>query len=145
MSIALGSGSLYSTVEDLLHFRDALLSFQLLSPESTELLLSGKVTIREDASYAYGFFDRTVGGQRMVGHGGGAPGVGSFLSMYPASGYTFIVLSNSDNAYPVLDYLEADPAVTSSLAAAAKQGSPTPAAVTPTGTDAPAPDAGTPP
>ena len=35
-------------------------------------------------------------GYRMVGHTGGAPGVCSFLSMYLDTGYTVVVLSNSD-------------------------------------------------
>ncbi len=104
------AGGGYSTVEDLLNFRNALLSFELLNPESTELLLTGKVVVRENSNYAYGFFDRVVAGQRVVGHGGGAPGVCSSLNMYPDTGYTVIVLSNSDNGcILVLDYLKDKP------------------------------------
>ena len=59
------AGGGYSTVEDLLNFSNALLGHRLLSPESTELLLAGKVEIRERSQYAYGFLDRTIGGQRV--------------------------------------------------------------------------------
>jgi CubicO group peptidase (beta-lactamase class C family) len=91
------SGGGFSTVEDLLRFRNALLAHWLLSPESTKLLLAGKVEIRENAQYAYGFFDRMVENQRVVGHGGGAPGVCSSLDIYLDQGYTLVVLSNSDS------------------------------------------------
>lgn len=48
-------------------FRNALLNYELLSPSATELLLTGKVVMRENSGYAYGFMDRIVGGQRVVG------------------------------------------------------------------------------
>jgi D-alanyl-D-alanine carboxypeptidase len=100
------AGGGYSTVEDLLNFSKALLGHRLLNPESTELLLAGKVEVREGSQYAYGFFDRTIGGQREVGHGGGAPGVCTFLEMYLDWGYTVVVLSNTDHGcFPVLEFL----------------------------------------
>ena len=108
------AGGGYSTVEDLLNFSNALLGYRLLSPESTELLLAGKVEIREDYKYAYGFFDRVISGQRVVGHGGGAPGVCTSMEMYLDSGYTIIVLSNSDQGcFPILEFLREHPFETS--------------------------------
>ncbi|MGD8904976.1 MAG: serine hydrolase domain-containing protein, partial [Anaerolineae bacterium] len=91
------SGGGFSTVEDLLRFRNGLLDHHLLSPESTELLLAGKVRLGEGAQYAYGFIDRIQEGQRVVGHSGGAPGVCDFLDIYLDSGYTLVILSNSDS------------------------------------------------
>ena len=106
------AGGSYSTVEDLLRFTNALLSYRLLSPESTALLLEGKVEIREGRRYAYGFFDRTIRGQRVVGHGGGAPGVCTMMDIFFDSGYTVIVLSNSDqDCVPVLEFLGQHPFV----------------------------------
>ena len=46
--------------------------------------------------YAYGFFDRVVGGRRFVGHGGGAPGMNGELAFEPGGGYVVVVLSNFD-------------------------------------------------
>jgi hypothetical protein len=104
------AGGGYSTVEDLLNFSKALLAYRLLSPESTELLLAGKVELREGSQYAYGFFDRMVGRQRVVGHGGGAPGVCTSMEMYLDSGHTVIVLSNTDlGCFPVLEFLQQHP------------------------------------
>jgi hypothetical protein len=100
------AGGGYSTVEDLLNFSDVLLGHRLLSPESTELLLAGKVEVREGSQYASGFFDMTIGDQREVGHGGGAPEVCTFLEMYLDSGYAVVVLSNTDQGcFLVLEFL----------------------------------------
>jgi D-alanyl-D-alanine carboxypeptidase len=104
------AGGGYSTAGDLLRFRNALLSHALLDLASTELLLAGKAEMAEGVSYAYGFMDRTDAGVRAVGHTGGAPGVCSFLWIYPDTGYTIVVLSNSDNGcVPVLMYLRENP------------------------------------
>jgi CubicO group peptidase (beta-lactamase class C family) len=94
--VGTSAGGGYSTVEDLLSFANALLDHQLLSPESTELLLEGKVELREGRYYAYGFFDMLIEGQRVVAHSGGAPGVCTFMEIYLDSGYTAIALSNTD-------------------------------------------------
>jgi D-alanyl-D-alanine carboxypeptidase len=104
------AGGGYATAGDLLRFRTALLSHVLLGPASTELLLSGKADMADGVRYAYGFMDRMEAGVRSVGHTGGAPGICSFLWIYPDTGYTIVVLSNSDGGcVPVLRYLRDDP------------------------------------
>ena len=50
------AGGGYSTAPDLLSFRNALVNYQLLSPESTKLLLEGKIQVMDQVKYAYGFF-----------------------------------------------------------------------------------------
>jgi CubicO group peptidase (beta-lactamase class C family) len=104
------AGGGFSTVEDLLRFGNALLDHRLLSPASTELVLAGKVRMGERGQYAYGFMDRMVENQRVVGHGGGAPGICSLLSIYLDLGYTTIVLTNSDQ-----DCLAADEIIKAAL------------------------------
>jgi D-alanyl-D-alanine carboxypeptidase len=91
------AGGGYSTVEDLARFADALLGHELLDPDATELLLTGKVESWPGARYAYGFEDlRDADGNGAVGHGGGAPGMNGDLRMYPESGYVVAVLANMD-------------------------------------------------
>jgi hypothetical protein len=63
---------------------------------SPELLLAGKVPYNDRVQYACGFLEMMVNGQRVVGHGGGAPGVCSSLHCHVEQGYTVVVLSNSD-------------------------------------------------
>jgi hypothetical protein len=59
----------YSTVEDLLHFANALEQNKLLNGHNTELLTTGKIDTPM-SRYGYGFADRTVTGARCFGHGG---------------------------------------------------------------------------
>jgi D-alanyl-D-alanine carboxypeptidase len=52
------AGGGYATVEDFARFAEALLNHELLSPESTELLITGKEEIGPGVEYGYGFADR---------------------------------------------------------------------------------------
>jgi D-alanyl-D-alanine carboxypeptidase len=90
------AGGGYSTVEDLQRFADALRNHKLLDEHYTELLTTGKVNTGNGDKYAYGFMDRTSGGVRSFGHGGGAPGMNGDLTIYPQSGYVLTVLANMD-------------------------------------------------
>lgn len=98
------AGGGYSTVEDLLRFDIALRANRLLSPAYTETVLAGKVDtpFRPGERYAYGFIDARVGGTRITGHGGGAPGINANLDMYLDLGYTAAVLSNYDGAAEIV-------------------------------------------
>ena len=89
------AGGGYSTAEDLLKFSAALMGNKLLSAKYTEIVTTGKVAAG-GGKYGYGFGDRVTNGQRSFGHNGGAPGVGANLVIYPASGYTFVMLTNYD-------------------------------------------------
>lgn len=84
-----------STAPDLLRFDQALRSHKLLSPELTSLITTGKVDVdMPGEKYAYGFEESNEDGKRIVGHGGGAPGMNCDLRMFWDSGYTTIVMSN---------------------------------------------------
>ncbi len=90
------AGGGYSTVEDLLSFSNALIGNKLLTPEYTELAIKGKVRRSENVMYAYGIQDRKENNHRIIGHGGGFPGISSKLDIYKDLGYTVIVMSNFD-------------------------------------------------
>lgn len=90
------AGGGYSTVEDLLSFSNALLDHTLLSAAYTDTVAAGKVDVGVNDQYAYGFRERYENGHRIIGHGGGFPGISSNLSMYPDLGYTVAVLTNID-------------------------------------------------
>ena len=102
------AGGGYSTVEDLARFAHALLGHTLLSPDSTKLLITGKVKAGP-GRYAYGFEDaRDAHGNGWVGHGGGAPGMNGDLKIYPKTGYVVAVLANLDPpaAQRISEYLD---------------------------------------
>jgi CubicO group peptidase (beta-lactamase class C family) len=92
-----GGGS--STVGDLLKFDQALRNYKLVSPEMTHLITTGKVhppRFPDGVKYAYGFGERVIDGNRVVGHAGGAPGMNGELDMHVDTGYTVVVLANRD-------------------------------------------------
>ena len=91
------AGGGYSTVEDMLKFSVALRSNKLLNQKYTELVMKGQVeTQGSGAKYGYGFGDKEINGQRIVGHNGGAPGIGANVDIFPTLGYTAVVLTNYD-------------------------------------------------
>jgi D-alanyl-D-alanine carboxypeptidase len=106
------AGGGYSTVEDLARFAHALLSHKLLSPDATELLITGKAEAASGplgGRYAYGFEDaRDAYSNGWVGHGGGALGMNGDLRIYPKSGYVVTVLANIDPpaAHRIAEYLD---------------------------------------
>ena len=110
------AGGGYSTVGDFARFAAAIRERRLLDAAHTTLLLSGKVPVGQGVQYAYGFFDRVVGGRRFVGHTGGAPGMNGALEFEPNGGYVVVVLSNFDSpaatqvAAFILNSLPATPA-----------------------------------
>ncbi len=92
------AGGGYSTVEDLLAFDVALRQNKLISKESFDEMITPKSEMGPDFGYGYLFGNRTVEGQRIVGHNGGAPGINAVLDMYLDSGYTVAVMANYDEA-----------------------------------------------
>lgn len=92
------AGGGFSTVEDLIRFAAALQNGKLLDKKHADIVLAGKVAMgrRGNAKYAYGFFDETSRGTRVVGHGGGFPGINAQLDIYLDKGYAVAVMSNYD-------------------------------------------------
>jgi CubicO group peptidase (beta-lactamase class C family) len=92
------AGGGYSTVGDLLRFGEALRGHRLLSSASTALLLEGKVEMagRAGSWYGYGFTVEEQGSGVVVGHGGGAPGIGSKLDIYLDRPLLTAVMTNYD-------------------------------------------------
>jgi CubicO group peptidase (beta-lactamase class C family) len=90
------AGGGFSTVEDLLRFDVALRGHHLLDQKHADLILTGKVATGRRGEYGYGFFVEKLPGTRVVGHGGGFPGINSALDMYLDNGWTVAVMSNYD-------------------------------------------------
>lgn len=93
MSTAYAAGALYSTVEDLLLWDQALYTDKLVSRKSLD-----EAFTPFKSNYGYGWsigkrFDRQV-----IGHGGGIFGFSTYIARYPADRVTVIVLSNVEGA-----------------------------------------------
>jgi CubicO group peptidase (beta-lactamase class C family) len=89
------AGALYSTVEDLLRWDQALYTDKLVSTESLRALFTPV-----KGGYGYGWYINQRHHRRVVEHGGGIAGFVTSLSRYPEDKATFIVLSNIEFANP---------------------------------------------
>ncbi|WNC68804.1 serine hydrolase domain-containing protein [Thalassotalea nanhaiensis] len=98
VSYALGSGDIYSTVDDLLNWEQSLYSSKLLSEESQKLLFAGES--QEFGNYGYGFriqkYQRasTESKGTLTRHGGSMNGFLSNLHRYTDDKLTVIILAN---------------------------------------------------
>lgn len=101
---ASADGGLRTTADDLLHFDQALYGDKLLNANSRQQMFT---PVGPAPFYASGWFTKSIGGHRAVGHGGGAPGINAEFRRYLDDGYTLIVLSNYDmGATPLADEIE---------------------------------------
>jgi CubicO group peptidase (beta-lactamase class C family) len=92
------AGGGFSTVKDLHRFALALLAEKYVSKESLKEMWTDHL----GAGYGYGFTVAVGPAGRVVGHGGGFPGINSNLDIYLDSGYIVAVMSNIDRgASPV--------------------------------------------
>jgi CubicO group peptidase (beta-lactamase class C family) len=89
------AGALYSTVEDLLLWDQALYTEKLVSRKSLETMFR-----LGQGNYGYGWFIGQRLGHKYVEHGGGIAGFATYISRYPEDKVTAIVLSNFETANP---------------------------------------------
>jgi D-alanyl-D-alanine carboxypeptidase len=73
-------------------------SARLVSAASRDALFSATIDY-PGGRYALGFQEKVRGGTRSLGHGGTAPGINNEVLVYPASGYTVVVLNRLDPPY----------------------------------------------
>lgn len=93
MTIPHAAGALYSTVEDLYLWDQALYTEKLLSKPSLD-----KMFTPFKNNYAYGWTVTTQFNRKMIGHGGGINGFVTFISRYPDDKTFVVVLSNVEGA-----------------------------------------------
>lgn len=96
------AGGGYSSVHDLHRFARALQTGKLLSAASTDKMWKDY----SGARYGYGFQTEDSPAGRIVGHGGGFPGLNSHLDIFLDKGYVLVVMSNYDSgAEPLRNYI----------------------------------------
>jgi CubicO group peptidase (beta-lactamase class C family) len=92
------AGGSACTAPDLLRFALALQGGELVSKRTFAELIAPHSKPPFGGGYGYGFEIRRQGDRRVVGHGGGFPGVSAKLDMFLEQGYVVVVLSNYDMA-----------------------------------------------
>ncbi|MEO6330708.1 MAG: serine hydrolase [Ginsengibacter sp.] len=98
MSWAGGAGALYSTVDDLLKWNEALYGGKVLKKESLEAALIPVVLKngeRASPLYGYGLGLSKFRGQDIISHGGGLHGFVTQLSYYPEEKLSVVMFSNT--------------------------------------------------
>lgn len=86
------SGNMYSTVQDLWNFSQAIFANKLFNKEKTDELLNNN-----KGQYGYGWGIRDFDGIKAYGHWGGMNGYIGAVSYIPGSNYYIIFLTNDDN------------------------------------------------
>ncbi|MFH6993088.1 serine hydrolase [Flavobacterium sp. FlaQc-48] len=99
MSIPYAAGSLYSTVEDLYLWDQALYTNQLLSSKSMESLFNSYIKTGK-ASYGYGWFiseadNGSSGKVKVTEHGGGINGFNTIIYRIPSDKNLIVLLNNT--------------------------------------------------
>lgn len=87
-SVKTGNGSLYSTSEDLLRWVKALMSGQVLSPTTLQLMKDNR----------YGWFVGEKLDEEVIYMNGSSPGYNGYFGYFPSLELTIVVLGNHDIA-----------------------------------------------
>ncbi len=98
MTWAGGAGAMYSTVDDLFKWNEALFNGKVLNDESLKVaftpvvLNNGKEAMPK---YGYGWMIGELRGWEDISHGGGLPGFITFLTRFPEHNVTVAILTNA--------------------------------------------------
>ena len=96
-SFLFGAGLLYSTVEDIYRWDQALMHSTLVSRKTLKAIFTPYIPSQYTGSkYGYGWFiAKNAGyGQRLIWHDGKIPGFRTYNGFYPHAKITLIILSN---------------------------------------------------
>lgn len=116
MSVPYAAGALYSTVEDLYLWDQALYGNQLLRKENMELLFTKHIPSGGSYYYGYGWgigeipLGNTTERLETIGHGGGIDGFNTQITRIP-SDRSFIVLLNNTGRAPLNEMTNAIAAI----------------------------------
>jgi CubicO group peptidase (beta-lactamase class C family) len=101
MSIPYAGGGLYSTVEDLLRWDEALYTTRLVAQALLDEMFTPRIaipaTIGINGGYGYGWIVGEHLKQHVMWHRGGIEGFRSEIDRYPADRVTIIILSNRED------------------------------------------------
>jgi CubicO group peptidase (beta-lactamase class C family) len=101
MSVPYAAGSLYSTVDDMLTWDQAIYAAKLLKPESLKAMSTDYGN-----KYGFGFVVDQKWGQDRVWHNGGINGFTASFQRYPKARVTAVALNNQQS--PATDKIAAD-------------------------------------
>jgi CubicO group peptidase (beta-lactamase class C family) len=99
MSQATGAGAIYSTVEDLFKWNEAVFNGKVLSDASLKAAFTPVKTSENqtdtEAGYGFGWGVDSFRGSKEIDHSGGLQGFSSFLLRLPREEFTAVALANT--------------------------------------------------
>jgi len=95
LQIAYGAGNIYSTVEDLYKWDQALKSEKLVKNQTLNQIFSEHIAMPGAGSYGYGWMIADSGVGKMIFHGGNTLGFTANLVRFIDIDMTIIILSNN--------------------------------------------------
>lgn len=95
MSTPFSAGALYSTVEDMFIWDQALYTDKILSKASLERMFTPFLD-----NYGYGWVITEVNGHKLISHGGGIDGFSTSFQRWVDDSTCIVVFSNNENAQP---------------------------------------------
>jgi CubicO group peptidase (beta-lactamase class C family) len=102
MSLPYAAGGLYSTVEDLYRWDQALYTEQLVPQQALDTMFTAHASVPDSDGFGYGY-GWLIGkylNRLNITHGGGLVGYTSLIDRYPDDKTTVIVLTNQANVDP---------------------------------------------
>ncbi|MEM8901736.1 MAG: serine hydrolase domain-containing protein, partial [Bacteroidota bacterium] len=101
----IGSSAVYSSLEDMLIWVDALENEKVF-PEAFKLMKQkGKLDNGEEIGYGFGLGISEIQGQTMIEHTGATPsGFRTLIAVFPDLSLSFVVLSNLGDIDPIRDF-----------------------------------------
>jgi CubicO group peptidase (beta-lactamase class C family) len=106
-SFAYSAGALYSTVEDLYRWDQALYTDQLIPRELLDQMFTPHISQYPDVvgsvAYGYGWMVFDDLGRRLVGHGGAIEGFRAWIIRYPGDHISIIGMSNQEDSLSIKD------------------------------------------
>ena len=98
-----GDGTVYSSVDDLYRWDQALYTTRLVSAETLKQAFTPAVAVDETTGYGFGWFVENKRGRRMIWHSGNTIGFTLAIHRFPDQRFTVIVQSNrNDDRLPEL-------------------------------------------
>lgn len=97
-SSTLGDGTVYSSVDDLYKWDQALYTTRLVSAETLKQAFTPGVSVDENTGYGFGWFIENKRGKKMIWHSGNTIGFTLVIQRFPDEKFTLIVLTNRNDA-----------------------------------------------
>jgi CubicO group peptidase (beta-lactamase class C family) len=93
-----GDGTVYSSVDDLFKWDQALYKTRLVSAKTLNQAFTPGISVNETSGYGFGWFIEKKHGLRMIGHTGNTMGFSSVIQRFPEKKFTVIILTNRNDA-----------------------------------------------